>query len=249
MAQLNVRLDDRSRDLLDALARARGFSTSDLIRSLIDKALGLDDPDRRADTSPRSLSAVERRGFALQHEILALLTAEDGEEEGDSAYHRRMVEVLTNGYATEYPDMFLNIQPEMTERECTLVSDILEMFTVLEATFEKLTEDECAGLGEHADYALSFRGFDLNDSTESRLHSFASYLIRNRRWEPMAKHFDTSNDSGNSHMPMLASYQRMLSVWKPMRDQKAANWRGPDSFRLTTDELRKIVAEWPYSKS
>lgn len=39
MAQLNVRLDDHTRDSFDALARARGLSASDLIRSLIDNAL------------------------------------------------------------------------------------------------------------------------------------------------------------------------------------------------------------------
>jgi antitoxin component of RelBE/YafQ-DinJ toxin-antitoxin module len=40
MAQLNVRLDDQTRDSFDALARARGLSASELIRSLIDSALG-----------------------------------------------------------------------------------------------------------------------------------------------------------------------------------------------------------------
>ena len=77
MAQLNVRLDDDTREAFDALARARGLSASDLARSLIATALGRDDPERGyGDTTPVSLSAVERRSFALQYEILARLRDE-----------------------------------------------------------------------------------------------------------------------------------------------------------------------------
>jgi uncharacterized protein YfbU (UPF0304 family) len=246
MAQLNVRLDDHTRDLFDALARARGLSASDLIRELIDQALGRDDGDRpRDDTAPRTLSAVERRRFAMQHEVLANLTAED---EWEAAYHRQMIDVLNSGYTSEYYKTFQMIQPEMTGRECNLVHDILEMFTTVERSVTELTEEERASLGEHADYALKFRGFDFNNSQEGRLASYAHHVIKDDRWTNLADRFDDNHERGNSHMPVLASYQRMLSVWKPMWDKKIKAMGGPTNYRFTLEELREILAAWPYPK-
>lgn len=183
MAQLNVRLDDHTRDSLDALARARGLSASDLIRSLIDNALGRDDPGRPSgDATPPSLSAIERRTLALQHEILAHLTGGPDEDNrgSESEYHRNMIEVLNSGFTSEYPDMFQMIQSEVTPRECSLVHDILEMFDTLERSVRQLTEEQRASLGEHAEHRLTFHGFDFNDSQEGRLASYARYLIKTR---------------------------------------------------------------------
>lgn len=78
--------------------------------------------------------------------------------------------------------------------------------------------------------------------------SFAKYLISTGRWENMAKHFDASKDGGNSHMPTLASYQRMLNVWKPMHKAKVAKFSGFDSYKFSVEELQQIVAAWPYPK-
>lgn len=251
MAQLNVRLDDNTRDSLDALARAKGTNASDLVRGLIEEALGLDSDRPYGSTAPRSLSAVQRRTLVLLHEALGLLTAEEDEEDDgyEAAHHRRMVEVLSRGYVTEYSDMFLSIETEMSERDAALVFDLLDMFTFLESTYERLTDEEKASLGKNAEHALSFRGFDYNDSQEGRMASFAKYVISTGRWENMSKHFDAANDGGNSHMPMLASYQRMLSVWKPMHKAKVAKFSGFDSYRFTFEELQEIVAAWPHPRS
>ena len=251
MAQLNVRLDDQTRDSFDALARARGLSASELIRSLIDSALGRTDVNRpTADAAPQSLSATERRTLALQHEILALLTSEADEDNGgwESQHHRRMIEVLSSGYTAEYPDMFQMIQPEMTRRECSLVNDILDMFSTLETSVGRLTDEERASLGEHAEHALTFRGFDFNNSQEGRLASYARYLITTERWQSMAEHFDAQHESGNSHFPVLASYQRMLSVWRPIWNKKIATYGGPNDYLFALEELREILAAWPYPK-
>lgn len=244
MAQLNIRIDDESRDLFDSLARARGLSTSDLLRELIYQALGRDDESPRDDTTPTSLSAVERRRLAMQHETLALLTEDEWEEN----YHRKMIEVLNSGFTAEYYKTFQMIEPEMTDRECKLVYDILDMFTTLERSMAELTADELNSLGEHADHALKFRGFDYNNSQEGRLASYAHHVIKDGRWTNLADRFDDKHEHGNSHMPVLASYQRMLSVWKPMWDKKIKAMGGPTAYRFSVEELRQIVAAWPYPK-
>lgn len=251
MAQLNVRLDDHTRDLFDALANARNINASDLIRELINQALGRDDRSRpRDDTTPSSLSAVERRRLALLHETLAVLTKTDQEDGGmESQYHRNMVEVLSYGYTAEYYKTFQMVQAEMTGRECSLVHDILEMFTQIERSVEELSDAERASLGEHSHYGLKFRGFDFNNSQESRLASYALYLINDGKYESMADRFDAKHERGNSHMPSLATYQRMLSVWGPIWKQKLENCGGPNNYLVSVDELSKIMAAWPYTRS
>jgi hypothetical protein len=251
MAQLNVRLDDETRDSFDALARARGHSASELLRSLIDGALGRGDPDRPyGDPTPRSLSAIERRTLAMQHEILARLAAnlDDGTARSEAEYHRNMIDVLNAGYTTEYGDVFQLIRREMTARECTLVHDILEMFDTLARSVSELTEMERASLGDHAEHVLTFRGFDFNDNQESRLALYARYLVKTGRWESMAEHFEAKHEYGNSHFPTLGSYERMLSVWRPMWGEKIASYGVPSDYLFTPDELREILAAAPYRK-
>jgi uncharacterized protein YfbU (UPF0304 family) len=249
MAQLNVRLDDHTRDSFDALARARGLSASDLIRGLIDRELGRDvGPDRfSGDAAPRSLSATERRALVLHHEVLAVLTADSEEEHGgsESQYHRQMIEVLNAGFTAEYSDMFAAIQPELPPRECQLVNDILQMFGILERSMKELNEEERAGIGEHAEDVLRFRGFDFNASREARLASYARYLISTDRWQEMAEHFDAEHERGNSHLPLLASYQRMLAVWEPIWRRKLRSF-SPDAYLYTPAELREVYAAGPY---
>jgi len=246
MAQLNIRIDDESRDLFDSLARARGQNTSDLLRDLIAQALGRGDYDRpRNDTTPSSLSAMDRRRLAMHHEVLAILKAD---EDYESGYHRQMIEVLDCGYTAEYYRTFQMIEPEMTQRECALVHDILDMFRTVEASVKALVDNERSALGEHKDYALKFRGFDFNDSRESRLASYANFLIKDGRWTELSDRFDDEHEHGNSHMPTLASYQRMLSVWKPLWQDKVKSFGGPNSYRFTVEELQQVLAAWPYPK-
>lgn len=242
MAQINIRIDDDSRDAVDSLARAKGVSTSDLLRELISQALGRDDDRPRGDVTPKSLSAYERRQLALQHEILANLITDP---EWEVEYHRQMVEVLNAGYTSEYSKTFEMIQPELTARESTLVFDILEMFSTIERSVARLDEQQRASLGEHADYALSFRGFDFNNSYEGKLSSFAEYLVKNGRWTDLADRFSDENERGNSHSPMLATYQRMLSVWRPLWDKKLSSH---GNYQFTVEELQQILSAWPYPK-
>ena len=245
MAQINIRIDDDSRDAVDSLARAKGVSTSDLLRELIGQALGKDDDRPRADTTPQSLSVYQRRQLALHHEVLGNLITEP---EWEVKYHRQMVEVLNAGYTSEYYKTFQMIQPELTARESTLVFDILEMFTTVERSVSRLNEKQRASLGEHADYALKFKGFDFNNSHEGKLSSFAEYLVRDGRWTNLADRFSDENERGNSHSPMLAAYQRMLSAWRPLWDKKLHSYGGPNDYQFTVEELQQIVAAWPYSK-
>lgn len=41
-------------------------------------------------------------------------------------------------------------------------------------------------------------------------------------------------------MPVLAAYHRMLSVWRPLWDQKIKSYGGAHNYRFTVDELQQI---------
>jgi len=251
MAQLNIRIEDDLRDGLDALARARGQSVSDLLRDLIRQALGRSrGPAKKGrDDTPVSLSALDRYSLALHHQVLAALAraADDSDsydDHGDVAHHEQMIEILERGFSAEYDRLFGGLYAEMTPRECALVRDILEMFMWTKRSVDGLTDEQRALLGDDLAGRLEFSGFDFNNTLEARLASYACYLTSHGEWEEMATYFDDHHERGNSHWPMLARYQQMLLSWKPIWDTKtdSAHAHRLGSYLLDVDELREIAS-------
>lgn len=241
MPLLNVRIDDDTRDALEALARAQGRTISELLRALIDDALGRGGDAWIADTTPAGLSAVQRQNLALLHEILRHVTPDD-DAMYDPDWHSKRIEVLQHGYVSEYDDEFAGIEPELSKQHTGTVNDILDMFHNIETSIANLSADERDSLGDSVNHALRFAGFDANDRLESRMLTYARHLIDTGRWASMKPHFAPGmrTDGGNSHAPLLSSYLRMLRAWKPVRAAKLADdgW----NFDLTRDELAALVA-------
>jgi hypothetical protein len=40
----------------------------------------------------------------------------------------------------------------------------------------------------------------------------------------------------------------MLSVWKPLWEEKVKSFGGPSSYRFTVEELQQVLAARPYPK-
>ncbi|MGH4006918.1 MAG: YfbU family protein [Pseudonocardiaceae bacterium] len=238
MATVTLRLDDRTRDQLEEFAQARELTVSDLLRRAIDELLGNGVDAPRAD-APRSMSMVQRRTFALLHEILQQLSG----DEGDADYHGRRVRALNEGFAIEYHKEFTAVEAELAPAECALVMDLLDMFTVLESAIDKLDSNALAELDRARDL-LEFHGFDHNDPRESRLSGFAKYLIDDGRWTSLAHHFDDEHEGGNSHMPMLATYQRMLPAYNAAVSdrKKSSGSRGFAAYHFDVNDLKKVLA-------
>jgi uncharacterized protein YfbU (UPF0304 family) len=242
MATVTLRLDDQTRDNVDELARERGISVSELLRSAIADFI----ESGRSAEAPRTLTLMERRTLALQHDILAQVRADDKDE---VAYHRKRAEVLSQGFTGEYETEFLSIEPELSLQECSLVWRLLDMFRHLKNGLERLSPEDRATLddtGQHALLALTFRGFDFNDAREARLASYAEYLIDDKRWEELAVHFDDQHERGNSHMPYLVTYQRMLNAFTPRWEKRTSNSSlgFPDRYILDLNDLQAVCAAW-----
>lgn len=70
MATVSIRVEDEVRDQLEAYARARGSSVSDLLRTGIDLVLERNDGSSRLRGDiPQALSALDRHILAQQHQI------------------------------------------------------------------------------------------------------------------------------------------------------------------------------------
>jgi uncharacterized protein len=238
VATVTIRIDDDTRDDLEEIARTRGLTLSDLLRGQIDDLLGRDVPMR--DAVPHALSCPQRHVLAQQHEVLALLHADD---EHESGHHRAMATVLSEGYAGEYGDVFVDMRSEIARSECKLLWDILDMFRVLGASIDRLSADDHGVLGSDNEHRLRFDGFDRNDMRERRLLGYVHYLVGRGRWAELKTRLAEIGDNGNSHSARLPSYQRMLAAYTPIYEQAAKGARGyaPDSESLSVDELKRLA--------
>jgi uncharacterized protein YfbU (UPF0304 family) len=183
---------------------------------------------------PTSLSPFERQTLALQHQILALL------DEDEADYHRRMQEVVTQGFTAEYEDLFTPYS-ELPRDDCLLVFDILDMFRVMKASIGELDGAERDALLADHKFALYFQGFDGNDAREGKMASYVDYVQATGRWTELAEDVKAA-DGGNSHSLMLDSYQAMLDAYRPV--WKEAVRGGGGRSLLTAEQLRQIAESW-----
>lgn len=237
MATLNLRVDDETRDELELLAQGRGTNVSALLRGAIDGLLGR--TTVAASTSaPKSLSMLDRQMLVLQHEILKQLSKSDLRE---VERHEQHIKVLQQGFTTEYHREFIGIQEELTPAEGALVMEILDMFSAVEAALDRLGDQ--AELDDGAQYTLRFAGFDFSDPQESRLAGLAEHLVTSGRWSGLAYHFQDEGDGGNSHMPVLPVYRRMLIGYEAVVAERKAR-EGTGSFKtylFDISDLQKIL--------
>lgn len=120
-------------------------------------------------------------------------------------------EVFERGYEGEYDEHMVKEEP-LSDAACKEVGRIMFMFRALDAAGSK----------------TKFSGFDGNDPTEGRCMDYVTHLWKVGAF-PESNH--GKNDGGNSHMPMLATYRRMLAAYEADRKNiKAVEdaWVHPD---------------------
>jgi len=185
---------------------------------------------------PAAMSPVERQILLLQHQILANLNTGDGD------HHRRMVEVLTQGFTIEYEDLFTPYA-ELSKDDCKLVFDILDMFRVMKASLKKLPEPEQNELASDYRYTVTFQGFDGNDAREGKMASYVTFLQTTDRWTELREDVDAA-DGGNSHAQLLPLYRAMLDVYRPIWGE-VVRGGGPTGYHLSAEQLRRVAKARP----
>jgi len=119
--------------------------------------------------------------------------------------------ILEDGWEGEFDDCLSRSDHEMLSEEgCDEVLDIMSMFRAL----------------NHAKSKQQFVGFDGNH--EGKQLGYVRHLWAERKFEESQL---TAHDKGNSHMPMLETYRRMVDIWKPMK-----------KYPLDPEDVSKIEA-------
>lgn len=243
MAVLNIRVDDRVRDQLKELADGHGVTTSEYVRDLLMEALvPVFDREVKHGDEPaaESMRIVDRQVLSLLHRILGRVLSEDANDvDGDLEYQLMRAKILEEGYAGEYWYETAGFRTELSKRDCSRVSDILQMFRITTYSISDL-EKEGTPVAEELAHQLEFRGFDHNDALEGHMASYVEFLMRDgERWTELQPQLER-NDGGNSHMPMLDTYVRMLSEFRRIMDSRERG-AGRLDYLLSLEELERIA--------
>lgn len=162
---------------------------------------------------------------AMLAEIHQALDIEDGVDSG------LIAKALWSGneWAIEWEHGFL-LDSEESPPHVKHVVDVLDMWTFIEAGFAALDQDDKKRVAEADPYGEPrFPGFDGNN--EGKYMSAARFMIEHmRRFSNFAGRGDL-----NSHSPTVDISQRMLEVFRPIRNEMGMRHGG-----LTADELIAI---------
>ncbi len=102
---------------------------------------------------------------------------------------------------------------EDNPQDVNFVVDVLDMWDFIESSYNELSKKDKERLEKEADpfgIHVKFMGFDGNN--EASYIGIARFLI-----EKMGRFSNFKKRDLNSHMPTLATYRRMLSVFEQMR--------------------------------
>jgi uncharacterized protein len=152
------------------------------------------------------ISAVEKLILIMLCEIYEKLGIEG--EIDPEVVKKAIFSEQTWGLAWEYPGVIGEMESPPIVRE---VVDILQMWSLIESAYDKLSDPEKEALKRAVPLAgddLKFKGFDANNEPH---YGVAQYLINE-----LERFIEFKGRYLNSHSPLLGSYQRMLAVFKPI---------------------------------
>lgn len=243
MAVLNIRVEDRVHDQLKEMAADEGVTLSEFVRDLLMEAVVPvyeQEVEHGGEPAPDSMRIVDRQVLSLLHRILGRVLPEDSHDvDGDLEYQLMRAKILEAGYTGEYWYEVAGFNTELSKRDCGRVSDILQMFRIATFSIDNLAK-EGTPVDEVLARLLEFQGFDHNDSLEGHMADYVDFLMREDRWTELKPQRER-HDDGNSHMPMLDTYLRMLSEYRRVMDSRERGF-GRRDYLLSHEELEQIAA-------
>lgn len=236
MPTVSIRVSDELKSRLDTLAQESESTLPGIIVEALNSITGLGREDYPEETAPYTINNANR--LILRNTELLLAHCPDLDE-ADREYHAQNATILEEGFAGEYHHVFAALRPEIPSVRCDELFDILDMFRVLRASYDKLSEDEKAEVEERV---ISFRGFDYSDDEETALPGYVEFLFEDDRYTELKEPLARFSDDGNSHHRNLDIYRRMLRCFNQL-------WRKHIiSFDLLSlDEIKQVVSAAPYN--
>ena len=242
MPTMTIRLSDHEHAMLKQMAEGEGVTLSEFIRSTLGAitapTYGQKGSQNGDAPAPESIPLIDRQMLVLLHRILGLVVPEDAEElEETRADQQNRVTVLEQGFTGEYWKEVAGFRQELSTHDSLQLMEILDMFRVITNSRKQLNQ-EGGRLAPDVEYGLTFRGFDGNDPLEGHLADYTKFLLDEGRWDELRDQFEEL-DRGNSHMPMLGAYRRMLNEYRGiMSTRRPGDLHA--RFNLSAEELIQI---------
>lgn len=206
--RFEMRVDENLLARIDAWSAGQDDvpSRAEAVRRLVE--LGL-------QTTPHEsvrFSDGEKLILLMLRDLYRHMNIRDGEIEPDF-----IAEVLWGGHywAPKWALTGLYHDHEDSPEELSFVVDVLDMWDFLERGYERLSKADQERVAQEAEpfgKTVQFAGFDGND--EASYIGIARFLI-----EHMNRFTRFQGRELNAHMPTLATYRRMLTVFEPIRSR------------------------------
>ena len=164
---------------------------------------------------PKTLSVVERQILANQFRILERI-------EDDKDYYRTKAEILENGFAGRYYEIFLVSNEEIPFEICRETSEILNMYRRIGNSIATLSEQE----KEKMDLdKIKFEGFD--GSSDQHYH-YMEYMVENLNlWKEHKGNYLKSHSSFS-----IEKYRKLLKFQNKVLE---------DKMDLSKKDLEKMI--------
>lgn len=236
MPTISIRVSDELKTRLDNLAQESEATMSSVIIEALNSVTGIGRTDYPEETAPYAINNANR--LILRNQEL-LLSLNDALDDDQRTQHRQNAKILESGFTGEYHKVFAPLRPEIPYNRAVELFDILDMFRVLRSSYERLNEEERAAVDERE---ISFCGFDYSNSEETALPGYVEYLFEDNRYKELEEPMMRFSDDGNSHMPIIEVYRRMLrcfrQVWRPHLISATP---------LKLEEIKKVAAASAYN--
>lgn len=180
------------------------------------------------------LTKFERLQLINQFSILKELS----DDEFTKDDFETKIKILENGFERRYADLTDYLSEPMAEEECVFVNDVLDFYEDVHFSFNKLDDKDKTDV---LNRKVKFKGFDLNDSRQSRLYSYADFMINDYGgWNYLKQLVDNNEIEINSHGSEVPESQLKgyLERYKTVRNNKLSNHNVKDY--LTKEELESI---------
>ncbi|WP_298579903.1 YfbU family protein [uncultured Olegusella sp.] len=236
MPTISIRVTDDLKARLDSLAQESESTMSSVITEALNSITGIGRTDYPEETAPYTINNTNRLILRNQEVLLSLA---DDLDDDEREQHRKNAIILEFGFTGEYPGVFASLRPEIPYSRTVELFDILDMFRVLRGSYERLSDEEKESVDERD---ISFRGFDYSSTEETALPGYVEYLFSDNRYKELEEPLMRFSDGGNSHIPIIDVYRRMLRCFKEV-------WR-PHLLAATSlklEEIKKVVAASSYN--
>ncbi len=152
-----------------------------------------------------TFTLYQRLNLYNQYIILEKLSRLQEESNEADAYAQK-AKIVKNGFSFDYSECTETIQDELSETDCKLVWDTLNMYSVIISSYQNL---ETPGL---SDEDVLFHGFDGNN--EHKFLDYCEYILFDLKC--FAELTANGRKSFNSHSQLCERYRAMIRRWDEM---------------------------------